>query len=921
MIPREQILKGGLTTPANSRRRSTFQALKTVSESGRLTPHRWLITSDEPPYFIPGLGSTQSIDAESTQRRHPPYALFQERAIRAATVNSSADDYRSVIDDLTIENKKLREKLRKYEKMNSTHLEKDKLFEVKIYALPSAKRRELEDTLRDFASKIDGSTDDVTKHTANSKIGAYPPHIPTSGSDPKNHSSSCTSNSRPVDSAYASMSLSGPTSTSTHNTGGLKKSKPHSQSSKDQKIHTFLLDIPEGLLPKHSNVMTERQKKKLVVKRLEQLFTGKVKGIIANHNQTLQQQEVSTSAARADQASNNQSAGEGVREANMLPQEMEVDQPGPPGLSLQPSRDEISPVLSVSDTSGTTNTPSSDQRPTRPLDLDPDREQIPTENVEYIRHLGLSTPQLITEDSSDAEQDADGWIYLNLLINMAQLHIMNVTPDFVRSAVSEVSAKFQLSKDGKKIRWRGGNRGTRLSSDSDNSSPSSKRRQESDCGSEDNQKRRRLEGLAKRTGQFSSVPLRAKDTLVSAPTVDKPFHYKPLFHPTSSPSEPMPLEDATSILESSPADVSGITGSSRGQSSRSTSKRRTDDGPIVFYGGAKFCTDLSSDCANIPTPLHVTDVAKDGYSNHTDDALGAPTRPISTFLRTPSGSSIQTRPFRNSSLSDLIRFSSPDPLTSGESADDDLDMNLEWSSRSSPHLALLDLSASGLGGTQPADHFALSVRTRRTKLGIASQGKPTRFSWKHSISRSSLDVFRDAKTTDEITERLASMGTFSVPQQSNKMPRELPVRSEIIETKMVRLQPSALPEPSAYYEAMSTSDGEADSDSGESELSGISKYRRPESFYYRPMTLISQPDIQSPLTNDFAEESEDDESDDSIDMLAHLRAVDPATVAAQEQEFQIGIENPTQSSAMTVDGKSETSSSVEEEADSDDDGE
>lgn len=805
--------------------------------------------------------------------------------------------------------------------MNSAHLEKDKLFEVKIHALPSAKRRELEDTLRNFASRIDGSTDDATRPPSNPKHGAYAPHILSSGSDPKDHSLSSTSNSRPVDSAYASMSQSGPTSTSTHNTGALKKSKSQTQTSKDQKIHTFLLDIPEGLLPKHSNVMTERQKKKLVVKRLEQLFTGKVKGIIANHNQTLQQQEVSKSAARAEQASNNQLAEEGIREANMLPQEMEVDQLGPSGLSHRSSQDEISPVLSVSDASGTTNAPSSpDQRPTRPLDLDPDREQIPTDNVEYIRHLGLSTPQLITEDSSDAEQDADGWIYLNLLINMAQLHIMNVTPDFVRSAVSEVSAKFQLSKDGKKIRWRGGNQGTRLSSDSDNSSPCSKRRQESDSGSEDGQKRQRLEGSSKRTGQFSSVPLQAKDTLALSSTKDKPFHYKPLFHHTSSPSEPMSLEDSTSILESSPVDVSGITGMSRGphiwgQSSRSASRRRTDDGPIIFYSGAKFCTDLSSDRTNIPTPLHAADVAKDGYSNHTDDALGAPTRPISTFLRTPSGSSRGTRPFRNSSPSDLIRLPSPDLVTSDESADDEIDMNLEWSSSSSPHPALLGLSASGLGGTQPADHFALSVQTRRTKLGIASQGKLARFSRKHNIPRSSLNVFRDVKTADEITERLASISTFSPPRQSNKATPAFPVRSEIIATKMVRLQPSALPEPSAYYEAMSTSDGEADSDSGESGSSGISKYRRPEYFYHRPVTLISQPDMQSP-----ANTSGDDESDDSIDMLAHLRAVDPATVAAQEQEFQMEVEHPTESSALTVDGESVISGAGEETSEADSDG-
>jgi hypothetical protein len=51
-----------------------------------------------------------------------------------------------VIDDLTIQNRKLKERLRKYEAKYSAHLEKDKLFEVTIHGLPAKKKRELEET-------------------------------------------------------------------------------------------------------------------------------------------------------------------------------------------------------------------------------------------------------------------------------------------------------------------------------------------------------------------------------------------------------------------------------------------------------------------------------------------------------------------------------------------------------------------------------------------------------------------------------------------------------------------------------------------------------------------------------------------------------------------------------------------------------
>ena len=92
-----------------------------------------------------------------------------------------------------------------------------------------------------------------------------------------------------------------------------------------------------------------------------------------------------------------------------------------------------------------------DQRPTRPLDLDLDRAQVSADNIEYIKHLGQSSP-LAGAETSDKNE---GWVYLNLLINMAQLHTLNVTPEFVKRAVAELSTKFELAADGQRLRWKG----------------------------------------------------------------------------------------------------------------------------------------------------------------------------------------------------------------------------------------------------------------------------------------------------------------------------------------------------------------------------------------------------------------------------------------------------------------------------------
>lgn len=107
----------------------------------------------DPPFF-------QKETDSSNEEAH--IAPSQNQAYRhsfrpSMAKSSSAGDYRSVIDDLTIENKRLKEELRKFKQKGPDSLRNDKLFEVKMHGLPSAKRRELEATLRDFTTKLERS--------------------------------------------------------------------------------------------------------------------------------------------------------------------------------------------------------------------------------------------------------------------------------------------------------------------------------------------------------------------------------------------------------------------------------------------------------------------------------------------------------------------------------------------------------------------------------------------------------------------------------------------------------------------------------------------------------------------------------------------------------------------------------------------
>lgn len=686
------------------------------------------------------------------------------------------------------------------------------------------------------------------------------------------------------------MSYSVPISNSNFTTNAFrgKDRQPTQQGDAEnaENIKQFLQGIPEGLLPTNNSTMSERQKKTLVVQRLEQLFTGK-KRVIGMNTQPAQQQEVAASAARADDVAANRSAqADGVREAHMLPTSADVDfKPG--RLPTSSSREDLN----------TTNTSSSDgcgsddseieQRPTRPLDLDPDRAQVAAENVEYLRHLGLSTPQLISEDSSDAEPDAQGWIYLNLLINMAQLHIINVTPDFVRKAVQEVSDKLQLSKDGHKLRWRGGSKGTRFSSINSGSSGSP---DDSDSVKDETHvKRRKLDG-----GRFAAVPVNVEKQYSAAGGHNSAkLHYRPMFNHKDSATGSS-ISGSTSLIsrhndmleEQSLGPRSGISHSA------ARMKRPRDDGTMVFYSNAQFCTDLSGD-RHIPTPLYAG-LRKDGYINAVH-VLGMEGEPMASPYSPNRHSDRHTPPSEickaSQSSSELSVYGA---YTSSRSLEDDQNQGVPQS-----------FEACGLGGTQPADHFTIQCQTGRTRLRSPSlvskfsapTAKMKRFL--HRVSTSALDAFSENNG--------GRMSSYPAVQLAPSPPRESDSFIPAVQTKYLsatfqRLPPSRLPDPTGYYGTSSNSD-DGESDMGAyTAASSVYKLRNADSPRLRTAASNAPSQIwlqsvkdksigraQEKMKEEEIEEGEDCDDDDdmSIDMLGHMRDVDPHAVAAQEEAFDM----------------------------------
>lgn len=764
-------------------------------------------------------------------------SYYQQRIAAPPKLNtaqsSSADEYRSVIDDLTVEIQKLKDELKRHKQNGPDMLRKDKLFEIKFHGLPKRKKRELESTLRDFASGLGGSPNASSsrKEQSSSKNNSRERMYSNSGSISKHASSSSGSHTRPVDSAYASMS------TGAHSSGASlgRPSRSSRAKSSEQKVESYLRDIPEGLYPRHV-LMTDKEKKKTVVKRLEQLFTGKINGrgvrkpqqqqpsqgpnaplaavMTDGHDkqQTPQVHQPPTLETRGTTASGSYEAS---REARILPSEQQASG------KKSGSRDNGSASNSGGDqtesagTHGSNNNSSPpdqtppEQRPTRLKDLDPDRTQVPTENMEYIKHLGLVPPELLDQPSQDVHPDAEGWVYLNLLCNLAQLHMINVTPDFVRAAVSGVSTKFQLSPDGRKIRWRGGTEGTKFSSDSsgENSQNNSPEQDDTDISHRQTSNKRQKTGRS--TGDefhSGSSSKHASKFGVGATDPSESFHYKPLLLHRSPSYEQTSMDETLSSF--GPVEDSNIDDSRWGNSgsgNTSSRKKRRRDGAIIYYSGAPFCTDLAGDPGDASPTTYMMSTGQEQEQETQEQVFARP-----NAVRTASGSSLMYRPLAQkdlfpepSSKMDIDGIDHPPGLSADsgiDTEDDEIDLDMGWS-QEQQYMQVQSLDPCGLGGVMPEDHFMVVVTTKRSKEemypSLGAGQKP-----------------RVEATTDSIINRLASMSTSSPGPLHSAAPfRSFSPALEIEYTsgRIKRLAPARLPPPAIFFPPFS-SDGSSSED-------------------------------------------------------------------------------------------------------------
>ncbi|KAF4456204.1 hypothetical protein F53441_1623 [Fusarium austroafricanum] len=725
------------------------------------------------------------------------------------THSSSSDDYRSVIDDLTLEIQQLRKELKRYKQPGPALLHKDKLFEIKLYGLPQKKKRELETILRDLATDLDGSPE-ASSSQKRKKISPHNrDHIYSkSGVQRSQAPSSPSSSLRPADSAYASMSADDESS----RTPSYLTIVPSTTSSKG-KVNGYLRDVPDGLYPQHV-IMTDKERKSLVVRRLEQFFTGRSDSADISKMSPLRpgssfiMARVVADTQVADSSSAYQlptHEPEPIREARFLPLEQQSRawegqcHLSAHGSASDPKKDNMETEGNgkglVSSTKPFPLLPLlPKQRPTRPCDLDPDRAQIPSENMNYIRHLDLLSPDILPGQQSiqDIHLDSEGWVSLNLLYNLAQLHFINVTPDFVRSAVLEISTRFQLSTDGHKIRWRGGSKDTKFSShisihDSQESPPVN-----NIDGSEKTREHQKRSPFISNESQSGGLNknVSAFDPQFYARV--ESFRYKPLFLCEGS-SDANTSQDASVCSPIAVDDYNpGDSGLGLNYSRGSVGKLQRRDGAITYYSGVPFCTDLSGD------PVDVSPTIRMPWSGQNREDPQQSSDFVRSLQQTTPGSSISYRPLtgRDQSLRQLTSAThenddkDQDLINTNCRQASDIELNLIWNDDQQQHMSHQQpLEPCGLGGVLPDDHFMVVVDTKRPKQDI------------HPRTSEPQTRRPNESIEGTIDQRAATLTSCPIPGRSEtKVTEQSPsIEIEYLSRRIRRLTPVPLPAPAMFF--------------------------------------------------------------------------------------------------------------------------
>lgn len=532
-------------------------------------------------------------------------------------------------------NKRLKKRLKKYERIGTKDLSYDGLFEVRVQNLPHDKKRELEAILQRFASTIRPRPTERASNLASS-ARTQGTRSRVAGND---HSPCSPPYTNGLDSAYASVSATGATFNPTSGRSGnsISRSRSYISFSAKQELHTSTHTRSHGIESPRLPETSDRHKQRLVVERVEELFLTDnvdIKSIIESNLHALSPQSKDPSK-EADQIPNSHSTKNQARS--------------------------------------------------------------PPDDSRFQRYPGVTSPAV----GSGAEFQ-HGWVYLNLLINLAQLHTLNVTPEFVRSGIQTISTKLVLSEDGSAVRWqRDLEHSVASSTDSDNladtryaltaatlARPESEIRPPEYQASNDKPR--------ERVGHLQ--------TFGAGQEAAKRLQYKPLF------ARHRQRPRGFSCGSSAPSQGSRSSFSDTRETSTPDFRGSTNapNGPLVFFDGDAFFVDLSSD----PTDAgNIGGAGHSSYASHYVEPLGqrnCPAKVSWEFERKQDIPSLGPKRSEEWDRSPPLLVYDDNPISA---QDENHTVGGER----------FQFQASGMGGIQLSDNLAIELQTSQQPVSHPSR--------------------------------------------------------------------------------------------------------------------------------------------------------------------------------------------------------
>ncbi|KAL8895752.1 MAG: hypothetical protein Q9192_003463 [Flavoplaca navasiana] len=750
-----------------------YDRLNQIGPQSSLLP----FSDDEPPFHL----QKPSSDEGSTQAflegpiscglggNSQPQPLSYSLLSRLELSENDPNTFRDIIDDLTVQNKVLKRHLKRYEQTQSISKAQNALFEVRIHNLPPEKKHELEVILQNFTATVQvPQNGSGTMLAASRKESGH--QIPRNNSE---SSSPSPPSVQPLDSAYASMSATGVTipampSPYTRQGKGLHKYS-HNAASHGASSTRQLLD---------SGIIQDREKQELIVQKLEQLYQtdAGISGTSKGDKSPNKVPSVTLNGASFD--------GPPPR-PNQEIESTRLGMDGHLGSALPQRTHKEDSVL--------TQTPFLKRGTSRRKGEEEPHQTRSTDQVRHPGHLRVASPTAESDPQSDQE-----WVYLNLLVNMAQLHTLNVTPESVRKALHDYSTKLVLSDDGSKVKWRGETQDTtpspkrafkseRTPLASSKASSSAVKLSRDGRGSSI----KRNDGVQEHTINHQSTALLVRH---SGPTQNQvpasKSQYKPMFAPRRRRSTP-----SHSVRDDQSVDSDKLSSSTGLCQARRTLDKH--NGPMIFLERDPFFLDLSANHPDRDRLNHASygRLVEEPIGGHNglramaDEFEGR----LSHDRSTASGATLpESIPFRS------LKIYDGDPIPSSGDA-------------TGPKFA--ELQASGMGGIQLDDNFAIEVKT--------GQHPPS------------------AQSRPPVGERRAVQTRSKLSHQFTPIHRPEPAFHDhrFISSKTTHLPPSPLPPPSYVYPAVSSSSSASDSENDDEILDDVESISELE---FRPLSLSPQ---------------------------------------------------------------------------------